>query len=83
MTEENEESPQEADGYTIFAESYARWSMKPPVQGLRNLLKDEYPDESQLQRDVLALTFLQFEVVRWLLQEQPDDGNSGKEPWEQ
>lgn len=80
-----ETPPSPEEGYTIFAESFARWSRKPPVAGLRNLMKDEYPDETQLERDMLALQFLQFEVMRWVLQDGLDgdkEGKEPKEPWE-
>ena len=86
MSEEStlpENVPNPDDGYTIFAESFARWSNKRPIQGLRNLLKDEYPEESQLERDMLALSFLQFEIMRWVLQSSEEgDTDAGKEPWQ-
>ena len=82
MSEPTDGAPEskEGEGYLIFAEAYAKWTLKPPVKGLRNLLASEYPDARQVERDQLALSFLTCEILRYIIPSPEDDDK--KEPWQ-
>lgn len=71
----------EAEERALFAVGYAKWSAKPQVVALRELMHEAYPDSTQLERDSLAMQFLQFEMMRFMLMDSDGPGE-GKEPWQ-